>query len=435
VLLLYVWISGFAGVLITDMLQTVVILVSSLILFIAVLIEAGGPAGLAERLRQTMGAEAQEVFSVLPVPGHEVMGPLVVAAWFIVPTIGQGGSLDVMGQRIFSCRSLRDAASVPIWAAISLFAMLLLVTLPVLGMLTHLPELYHAAAEQRETVYGMMLNRYLPPGLLGLALAGLLASVMSTLSSYFNYGAQTLVNDVYRQIRPRSDWLRPDSSAALWVGRLTTLMMVLGAILVVFASDSLFKVAAIVAGLAGASAPLYWGQWWWWRVNSWSWLTAVAMGPAIYFALGRLLPQTEWWQTQSARSPSVAESLAILQALIGMALTTALWISVTLWTKPQPMSRLMEFYRRARPMGAWEPVREALRAAGEPESALPPRGILTSGLVWAVVGATMLTLGVLGISQVTIGEYRTAAGLSLGALIAGLIFRRGLNHHLTRLSA
>ncbi len=36
-------------------------------------------------------------------PGHEILGPLLVVAWLIIPTIGRGGSVDLDGQRIFSC--------------------------------------------------------------------------------------------------------------------------------------------------------------------------------------------------------------------------------------------------------------------------------------------------------------------------------------------
>jgi Na+/proline symporter len=430
VLLAYVWIAGFAGVLITDLFQTGVILVASLILLIRVLIDAGGPLGLAEAVRSALPAESSEVLSVLPVAGHEILSPLAVAAWFIVPTIGQGGTLDLIGQRIFSCRSNRDAASVSIWAECALFAMLLLLTLPVLGILARHPELYHASASKREEVYGMLLDIYLPPGLLGLALAALLASVMSTLSSYFNYGAQTLVNDVFRQCFPRASLLKVDSRSALWVGWFTTLLMVVGAGLVVFATDSLFRIAIILVGMVGATASLYWGQWWWWRVNFWSWLSAMVGGPMVYWLLGAVLPHWTWWREKVALNPAMNDTMGMLQAVLGVGLTTILWVIVTLVTRPQPMSQLVAFYRRARPMGHWRPVREALAAETGMQPSPESQGLIVKGLALAMLGGGWVSLAVLAISQLMIGAYSLAGGLLLGSIASALLFRNGLDGYL-----
>jgi hypothetical protein len=99
------------------------------------------------------------------------MGPVVVLAWMIVATIGMGGSVATEGQRIFSCRGTRDAAKVGVWGEVALFLMLLLLTLPALGVLANHPELYNSDPEVRETAYGLMLRDYLPVGLLGIALA------------------------------------------------------------------------------------------------------------------------------------------------------------------------------------------------------------------------------------------------------------------------
>ena len=161
-LLTYVWISGFAGVLVTDFIQTMVILAANIMLVIMVLIHFGGPDGLVSAITSAYSAaESGSILSAFPVPGHKVFGPLVVFAWFIVCTTGYGGgSIGCDGQRTFSCKNSREAAKAWVWSEISLFAMLLLLTLPVLGAVANHPDLYHAVPKDREQCYGDFTQRF-----------------------------------------------------------------------------------------------------------------------------------------------------------------------------------------------------------------------------------------------------------------------------------
>jgi SSS family solute:Na+ symporter len=439
----YVWVSGFAGVLITDVFQSAVIVVASAALLIAVLVNVSGPTELAEAIKTAHPAEHGEILSTLPVPGHEILGPMLVLAWLIVPTIGRGGSVDLDGQRIFSCRTAREAAKVTIWGQLAMFVMLLLITLPVLGMLAKHPDLYHATRGNREQVYGLMLVEYLPPGVLGLVVAGALASVMSTISGYLNYGSQTVVNDVLRQIFPNAAILDPRHPRVLWVGRVITLVILLAGVWVMYASDSLFRIAMVISGMFAASAAYYWAQWWWWRANLASWVAAMVGGPAIYFLLDRLLPQLAWWNAQLAAGEAAIDAMAMLHAMIAIVLTTMLWVVVALVTKPESQDTLTSFYRRARPLGWWEPVRrmiaaEALdqsSASATPPLLVEPRFLLLGGLGVAVVGAAWIAAGVLGVSQLTVGNWTVAAGLLIAAAAGGLAFRYLFDWHMNRLEA
>lgn len=433
ILLSYVWISGFAGVVVTDVLQSAVIVLASMFLLGTVLYEHGGPAGLAEAVVAAHPEEHGEILSVTPVPGHEVLAPLVVLAWLIVPTIGRGGSVDLEGQRLFSARNTTEAAKVPIWAAGSLFVMLLLLTLPTLGVLASRPEMYHAEPSLREETYGIMLQENLPVGVLGVALAALLASVMSTIDSHLNYGAQTIVNDVLRQLFPGSRLLDPSSRTCLWIGRLAMLGILAGGVGVMFAADSLFKIATIIAGMFASSAAFYWAQWWWWRVNFPSWVAAMVGGPVVYLTLGWLLPEWPWWQAQLAVSAANADTMAMLQAIISIALTSMIWVTAVLLFPPESEATLKQFYRRAAPLGAWGPVREKVireqPSAGEREYP----NLFAGGLAVACLGAIFLIAAVLGVAQLAVGQYATAALLAVGALIAGGAFLPLFRWHIGRM--
>ena len=92
----------------------------------------------------------------------------------------------------------REAAKMYVWTQVILFLMLALITLPALGAAVRWPGLRDGSID-KELAYGMLLGHYLPPGLLGLAVSGILASIMSTVSSNMNFGAQVFLNDVYKR--------------------------------------------------------------------------------------------------------------------------------------------------------------------------------------------------------------------------------------------
>lgn len=444
ILMIYVWIGGFAGVVVTDLLQSLVIVVASFILLVSVLWQHGGPTSLAQAIEVAHPQQAGEILSTWPVWGHRVLGPLVVLAWLVVPTMGRGGSVDLEGQRLFSSKSDRDAALMNIWALLGLFLMLLLLTLPSLGLLVRYPELYHAEPSEREKAYSLLLSEYLPVGLYGVALAALLASVMSTISSHLSYGSQTLVNDVARQFFPNAALLRTGGRGAVWVGRLLMLVILGLGVLVTFNADSLIGIAIVLAGMYGATATIYWGQWWWWRVNFWSWLTAMVGGPLIYLMLGGLafgsfrvpglLALVPTWATARAASESSAQGLDMLQAAIGLSLTCIAWIAVTLVTQPEPMETLVDFYRRARPMGWWGPVRQECLSR-HPHWNPPATGLLRKAMAMAVVGAVATSAAVLAISNGFVGRWLEAVGFAVVALGLGWWFRQLFEQRMQDLEA
>jgi solute:Na+ symporter, SSS family len=430
ILVVYVWISGFAGVLVTDVIQSGIILLANVMLLAAVLWQFGGPAQLAEAVQTALPERASEALSVMPVAGHPIMSPVLVVAWMLVSTIGVGGNVGVEGQRMMSCRTPREAAKVGVWGELALFAMLLLLTLPTMGAIANHPELYTATPAERETVYGIMLSEYLPVGMLGLALAALLASVMSTIDSHLNYGSQTLVNDVVRQFKGDLS-----ERAAVWTGRWLILVILAAAVVVTYTADSLIGIAVVLAGMFGSTLAFGWGQWWWWRVNVWSWCTAMLGGPIVYFSLGWGLTAWPWWQQQVQLGESAAQGMGMLQAVIAMVTTTLLWIVVTLVTRPQDMQTLKSFYIRAKPMGVWGPVRKALQE--DDPVGVPPcqRGLIAGGVFASILGSSWIALAVLALSDVVVGRYAAAAVMGAVAVVIALAFKRVFRWHVGRLEA
>lgn len=428
-LTIYVWTSGLAGVLLTDALQGFVILAANLVMVGAVLWVFGGPSGLAEAVMSAAGPEnGAAILSVLPQADNPVLSPLSIFAWMVIVSVGAGSAVGADGQRLFSCRSSHEAAKVGIWGEVILFAMLLMLMLPAMGLLARHPEFYTATPTEREFAYGRMLSEFLPKGGVGLTVAALLAAVMSTISTHLNYGSQTLLNDVWRPLVGE-----PKPGREVWIGRLLMLGIAVLSVGVVFAADSLLGIAVVVLGIFGTSAAFGWAQWWYWRINFKGWCASVVAGPLVYLVCGRLLPLIPWWAAEIARGPAEAQNMQLLQAVVALAVNTAIWLTVTLLTRPEDMEVLKEFYLRARPMGCWGPVRRALIAEGRlPAEAAP--SLILPGISVAAVGFAMVAAGVLTASTLYVGQYREAGLCGAVCLGTGAVFKLIFNRYISRLT-
>ena len=422
----YVWVSGFAGVLIVDVFQGIIIVLANIALLFIVLFHFGGPTGLAESITRIHGQFAQNIMNPLPQTGNEILTPLVVGAWFLLSTFGMGGNVGAEGQRIISCRDNKEAAKMAVWAEIALFVILLTLTLPALGAIINHPELYRAAPAEREFAYGLLLADFLPKGLLGLALAAIIASVMSTVSSFLTYGSQTLVNDTYGTL-----FGKPKESQAVWLGRFFMLVIMAVSLLVVYFSKSLIGIAVILVGLFGSTALIGWAQWWWWRINFKSWLTANIAGPVVYFSLSFILGKIDWWQQQSMQAESIRQQMQMYQAVISMFITTCAWMFVALITKPEDMELLKSFYRKARPMGLWGPVKKAIEA--EQGSKIDtPKMLIPAGLFVTFLGVIWLILSVICLSYLFVGKWNIGILCGVIAIIFAIAFKYSFGWHIDR---
>jgi Na+/proline symporter len=293
-----------------------------------------------------MGADA---LRVIPPMEHDVLPFAAALAWMLGTSIGYGGDAAPLGgamegQYVLSSRNTREASKMYIVAEVFLFVLLLLVTLPSLVAAAKWPGLRIPSGMEghidREKAYGLIMAQYLPAGMLGLLFVAMLASVMSTIGSNLNFGAQVLVSDVYRR------YLKPHGSERhyVWVGRLSTIVILALAVIVAYSTELIFSVAAFMVAASAAEMPANWAQWWWWRFNRWG-RVAASLGGILLPTLAWTLPITSSW-------PWWDKTYLVIIA------NTVLWITVTLMTPADEPTVLDRFYRAARPLGAWRPVRD-----------------------------------------------------------------------------
>jgi Na+/proline symporter len=405
---IYVFLSGYRGVVISNLIQMTIFFAGALMLACFTLDHFGGPHALSAAL----SVAKPEMLQNFPPANHTVFPLAAALAWLVGQSVGYGGDAAPMGgavegQRILSSRTPGEAVTMYLVAALTMFILLLLVTLPCIGAALIWPELQEVGAD-RELVYGRLMKALLPAGAMGLMVAAMLAAAMSTVADNLNFGSQVLVSDIYRR------WLVRDATERhyLWAGKVGMLIILGLSLAVVFNVRIITDVAVFMLQLSAAELPANWAQWWWWRFNGKARIAAsfggaaifclVVLGPKGLVALGiadaakLILPW--WWQT-----------------FLVMGLTTILWVTVALVTKPDPEALLNRFYQRARPLGWWGPF-HSHHADSNPSLQLVP--ILRGGLI-ALVGAGATSLLILGLSDAWFGHFPASA---VALAVAGVLF-------------
>lgn len=402
VILFYVFLSGYMGVVVSDLIQSLIMIVSSVVLMGMVWADFGGPTGLRDALIETFGPG---VASWHPPAGDEFLGVVGLVAWTCGTCIGYGGDLSTESQKLLSCRSSREASRMYIWTEIVLFLMLAVLTLPALGAMVRWPGL-HDGTINKELSFGLLLGYYLPPGLLGLSLVALFASIMSTVDSHMNYAGQVFINDVYRRM------IRKTASTAhyMLVGRLVMCVIMVLAVLVATVFTNVIDISIFMLGLFGAELAANWAQWWWWRFNGKARIAATVGGPLICgFNYSVVFGQ---WIDAGADT-------AYLVVLSSIAATCLLWLTVSLVTAPDPTPTLVAFYKRARPIGWWKPI--AIQAGMRPVGAGP----IGAGVLIALLGMVAVAAGTLALSSVYIARWGTAAACGVVCVGGGWAFKVG----------
>ena len=407
IVLTYVLLSGYMGVVISDLIQGIIMIVASLVLMVMVLADFGGPSGLYSALVEQFGTG---VVSWHPPKSHELLGVIGVITWTIGTAIGYGGDITPMnsvmeGQRLLSCRSVRQASKMYIWTEVVLFFMLAVLTLPALGAMVKWPGLRDGSIN-KELAYGMLLGHYLPTGLLGLAIIAIFASIMATVDSNLNFGSQVFINDVYKRFFVKKASMKHYMN----VGRVIMFVIIGLAILVATKAQNVIDVAVFMLGLYSAEFTANWGQWWWWRFNGKARLTASFGGPIIFLLNKFVIFEYLIKPTSDATYIVVLSSIAI---------TCICWIVVALLTKPDPEEKLVEFYKRTRPMGWWGPI--AQKATGQ-KPVYHYRPII-AGLFAAMLGMVMVASGIIALSCLYVGRQMVTVIAASICVITSILFK------------
>ena len=409
--------SGLWGVLVTDLFQFVLKMGMVIVLAVFAVRSVGGMSGLVAGVRavERGGAGAGSLLSFVPDLGSAWMPFLTFfvyvavnwwATWYPGAEPGGGGFI---AQRIFCAKNEKHSVLATLWFNVTHYALRpwpwILVALVAVVKFQGDP----AFAADPESGYVRILIADLPPSLRGLMLAAFAAAYMSTIGTELNWGASYLINDLYRRFLARG---RSERHYVRVSQMMTMLLMVLSAV-VTFFMDSIADAWKLMIAIGAGTGLVYLLRWFWWRINAWSEVSAMAAAfvTSVTLRFGFHLREGE------------PREFALI-VLITVAVTTAVWLAVTFLTRPESDDVLLSFYRRVRPGAAlWGPI--ARKAAD-----VPRRRDGMFNLVDWIAGVAMIYAFLFGVGKILFGSLGMGliflgAGLACGAVIYVDLSKRG----------
>jgi len=284
---------------------------------------------------QEMNMPEGSTFSI-----YNLFGIAIMFYLFKVTLEGASGAGGYMLQRYFAARSDREAGLLSLfWTCLLAFRWPLIASFAMLGIY-HGIETGTVIADP-ELVLPTVIKNYIPVGVKGFLIAGLMAAAMSTFDSTVNAGAAYWVKDLYQT------YLRPNASEKdlILQSRLASLVIVLLALLFSLTISNINEIWGWIT--MGIGAGMFIPQvirWYWWRFNGYGFAIGTAVG-----MIAAVLTKTFGGPIAEYNSFLIASGSSLVGCILG-----------TYLTPPTESAVLSNFYKVTRPFGFWGSVRTEL---------------------------------------------------------------------------
>jgi len=265
---------------------------------------------------------------------------MVLFKGLFVSAAGPAPNYDM--QKILSTRSPKEASLMSGFVSVVLMPIryFMVVGFAVLGLLYY-EELNLIVGDRIdfEQILPAAINSFVPVGLMGLLLAGLLAAFMSTFAGTLNAAQAYMVNDIYLK------YIKPDASnkTVANVSYIVGILVVLVSIGIGMVAENVNSILQwIVSALWGSYVASNMLKWYWWRFNGHGFFWGMVYGLAAAMIIPLFFPGV----LQLYLFP-VFLVISIVGCIIG-----------TYRHPPTDETVLMEFYRNVRPWGFWKPIHD-----------------------------------------------------------------------------
>ena len=345
--------GGLTAAIVTDFVQGILTILFSFLLLPLVLNAVGGLSGMKARLIEL---RPDENMMTLVAPGE-------IGVFFIfMVTVNALLGVAVQPQNMGTCaagKTEREGAIGFMGGTMIKRVCTVAWTLTGLGAIAY----YGGALTEPDLVYGMMARDFLPglmPGLLGLFLAALLATVMGSCDSFMVASSGLITENLYKPTRPRE---APEHY--LTVARAAGLVAVIGGVLMATLSKDVISLLENLWKINAMMAMAFWLGIFWRRATVAGAWASTATALAI------------WWFTAKE---GVSLPMQMLYYITG-GFTAG--ILVSLMTQPTSSKKLDNFYNLLRtPVQANENVVTSCRL---PEGVTPgPRNVLFPNSNWEI---------------------------------------------------
>lgn len=408
----YSWMGGLTGVIFTDFFQFILAMGATFYAayYIVQLPEIGTLSTLishpnvVDKLHFVPHWNNREVFVTL------FILPLAVQWWSVWYPGAEPGGGGYIAQRMLSAKNEKHAVAATLlfnvahyalrpwpWIVIALASLIIFPDLHSLQMA--FPDL-DASIINDDMAYPAMM-RFLPQGAIGLVVASLMAAFMSTISSHLNWGSSYVVHDFYQR------FIRPDASEKELValGRWTTLFLMVVAGLFALLLTNALQAFQILLQIGAGTGLLFIMRWFWYRINAYSELTAMAVSFLLAIYLQLLHPLLGFEPIRSSN-----------QLLLGVGLTTFAWVAVTLFTSPSDANILQSFVDKINPGGPGWRRFEPSKGTISNEGWSVPQGLLCMLVGTFVVYCFLFGMGFVLLDQSGKGTIVLVFGF-LGAIV------------------
>jgi SSS family solute:Na+ symporter len=293
--------------------------------------------------------------------GYGIFGFFVMMLLFkgiLISMAGPAPNYDM--QRVLSAKDAREASLMSSWVNVVLtFPRYFLITgLAVLALVFFSDQIRAMGTNMDfELVLPYALGRFVPVGLLGFLIAGLLAAFMSNFAATVNAAPPYFVNDIYKR------FINPNASPRTYVrlSYLSSFVVVLVGVLIGWYVASVNSVVLwIVSGLWGGYTASNVLKWYWWRFNGYGYFWGMVAGIGSSLILPKLLPGISIVRGLVHAYP-VNSDVALVFPLT-FAISLAGCLAGTWLTQPEDEEVLKDFYRHVRPWGFWGPILAKVRA-------------------------------------------------------------------------
>ena len=267
----YTILGGLRAVIYTDALQAMVLIVGSITISVIGLLKIGGWGNLVSVVEPTH-------FNMFLPSDHPdfpwigmVFAPPIIGIWYWCTD-------QYIVQRVLSAKNVSEARKGTIFAGYLKLLPIFMFFIPglIAYAMTKTGQLSYGSSDQ---VFPTLVRELLPSGIRGLVAGGLLAALMSSLSSVFNSCSTLFTMDIYKKLYPETD-----EKKLVFVGRIATGIVVLSGILwipfikVVSGAGLYTYLQSVQAYIAPPIASVFLLGLFWSRINASGALAALVGG-------------------------------------------------------------------------------------------------------------------------------------------------------------
>src|SRR5512136_783417 len=295
--------------------------------------------GVFDKVNQAIRDEGNEFFGI-------IFG-LMLCKGVLASLAGPMPNYDM--QRILATRNPREACLMNGWVTVVLMfpRYLMVAGLTVMALKFCTPELKAMDKPDLERLLPVVLFNYMPAGVVGFLLAGLLAAFMSNFAATVNAAPAYIVNDIYKR------YINPNAPAKTEVrmSRISSLaVLVVGLALGLLTKNILGIMWWIVGALNGAYVIANVLKWIWWRFNGYGYFWGMIIGILGAMFVPELL-----------RIALGHDVNALYTFPIIFAISAAGCFAGTFLSKAEDDTILKRFYKTVNPWGFWGPIREQVK--------------------------------------------------------------------------